>query len=90
MNFGDGISQGNCPPPQCGATRYGPWDTPAPGGPGSFEFTFDHAYPIQPGPRAYTITFTMESRSDCYDPYGTPLNDPSGTKTASIVVTVPS
>jgi hypothetical protein len=90
MSFGDGFSQGSCPTPPCGTTRYGPWQTPAPSPPGSHVFTFQHKYDRQSDPKAFIVTFRMESRSDCYDPYGTPYNDPSGTKTATIVVTVPS
>jgi len=66
LDFGDLSSSGNCPDPPCPA-RYGPWDLPAPGGPGSFTFTFTHTYQ-SPGP--FIATFLVDDRTDCWDPYG--------------------
>lgn len=66
LDFGDLSSQGSCPEPPCPA-RYGTWDLPAPGGPGSFTFTFTHVYKTA-GP--YIATFLVDDRNDCWDPYG--------------------
>lgn len=90
MDFGDGVSEGGCPLPPCAPTRYGTWATPAAGGADTKTFTFKHSYARQNEPRAFTVTFKLESRSDCYDPYGTSHNDLSGHRSRAIAVTVPS
>lgn len=66
IDFGDLSSQGSCPDPPCPA-RYGAWDLPAHGGPGSFTFVFTHTYKSA---APYIATFLVDDRSDCWDPYG--------------------
>ena len=66
LDFGDLSTEGSCPEPPCPA-RYGTWDLPAAGGPGSFTFTFTHVYKAA-GP--FIATFLVDDRGDCWDPYG--------------------
>ncbi|MDQ3980179.1 MAG: hypothetical protein M3314_11595 [Actinomycetota bacterium] len=85
MNFGDGSPSqftGNCQPRPC-PERYGPWTPPTPS-PGNRTFVFQHTY-TSPGEKV--LTFQLESRDDCWDPYGTLLG--TSIRTGKLVILVP-
>lgn len=77
VTFGDGGSQGSCPPLAC-EDAHGVWDARAQ--PGSNEITFDHIY-ASPGTFHLTATFHTD-RDRCPDPYGS-----AGEKTIDVTVT---
>ena len=81
LSFGDNTSQpqGNCQPRPCDA-QFGPW-TPPSRSPGSRTFTFQHIYTT---PGDFDLRFQLESRDNCWDPYGTALG--ASTKTGHLTV----
>lgn len=69
VDYGDGGKSAPCPEPPC-PTRFGPW-TPAGPGPRTSKppITFTHIYNTNTA-NPYTVTVTVDTRSDCKDPFG--------------------
>ncbi|MFN2504324.1 MAG: hypothetical protein ABR540_08850 [Acidimicrobiales bacterium] len=69
VDYGDGGRSAPCPEPPC-PTRFGPW-TPAGPGPRTSKppITFTHTYNTNTA-NPYTVTVTVDTRSDCKDPFG--------------------
>ncbi|MCA1692983.1 MAG: hypothetical protein LC733_12595 [Actinobacteria bacterium] len=65
VDFGDRVTSPPCEPP-C-PSRFGPWTPAGPGVRSSKAFPFTHTYAEA---RAYTMTLTIDTRSDCNDPFG--------------------